>query len=109
MSRRRLCPQVVLPPSSRYASEVGHIGLTAGAGSFVGGRMPSAGGGTYVRSGADGRGGTLKMLAPDARPRLKVTAWPSGLHMVSQHQGELVPAASIGVEKSSLDERLCMA
>ena len=39
--------------------------------------MPSAGGGTYVRSGADGRGGTLKMLAPDARPRLKVTAWPS--------------------------------
>lgn len=66
--------QAALPPSSRYASDAGRTGLTAGTGSFVGGRPPNAGGGTYVRSGADGRGGTLKLLAPDMRPKLKVSS-----------------------------------
>ena len=64
--------QAVLPVSSRFASEVSSTGFTTGAGSFVGSRLPILGGGTYVRSGADGRGGTLKLLAPDSRPKVKV-------------------------------------
>ena len=64
--------QVALPLSSRFASDASSAGFAAGAGSFLGGRAPGPGPGTYVRSGADGRGGTLKLLGPAAQPKVKV-------------------------------------
>ena len=67
--------QPVLPVSSRFASDASSTGFTTGAGSFLGSRAPNLGGGTYVRSGADGRGGTLKLLAPSAKPKVKVRTW----------------------------------
>ena len=78
--------QTALPSSSRFASDVSSTGFTLGTGSFVGGRLPNVGGGTYVRTGADGRGGTVKMLAPDMRPKLKVMVQPS-IHREASHCG----------------------
>lgn len=66
--------QAVLPVSSRFGSEVSSTGFTLGAASFVGSRLPSSGAGTYVRSGADGRGGSLKILAPATKSKAKVIA-----------------------------------
>ena len=87
--------QAVLPVSSRFASEVSSTGFTTGAGSFVGSRLPSLGGGTYVRSGADGRGGTLKLLAPDSRPKVKVRYSPVSLLSVvlffASLHGQIMP------------------
>ena len=64
--------QAALPLSSRFASDASSVAFAAGAGSFLGGRAPGPGPGTYVRSGADGRGGTLKLLGPGAQPKVKV-------------------------------------
>ena len=66
--------QPSLPVSSRFASDASSAGFAAGAGSFLGGRAPGPGLGTYVRSGADGRGGTLKLLGPGAQSKAKVRA-----------------------------------
>ena len=66
--------QQALPVSSRFASDAGSAGFAAGVGSFLGGRAPGPGPGTYVRSGADGRGGTLKLLGPSVQSKVKVRA-----------------------------------
>lgn len=67
-----MAAQAGLPLSSRFASDASSAGFAAGVGSFLGGRAPGPGPGTYVRSGADGRGGTLKLLGPGAQPKVKV-------------------------------------
>ena len=83
--------QAALPLSSRFASDASSVAFAAGAGSFLGGRAPGPGPGTYVRSGADGRGGTLKLLGAGAQPKVKVRMLTT-LHAAHVHLARLASA-----------------